>query len=496
MFRTAIVLPFRCLGMLRKFLPLALTVGFVHFFSATSTAAPISGSLSAELVIAPDCNRVVSLGPVLQAKFCKLVNQPFFKFETDLNVTLLISGLEITSISVFTFKGLELEEVQVRGTIGALASKTRLVFAPNLTEIQFIRNTTSLSTRYCVDFQNSDVSTVLTSFEACPIPDASLYYLFEDMGVFHPIVQKLALAFASDSVGHHNGLIQLVQETFELNLSVAGLVIGTRALLNNSGTAQGPHFDMGLLFSVEGITDSGIILRAETYVGARAGLECYAECTPLERSYRGKVVPGLIVQEVKLFTRNLVIAAITNNVRAEFAFTDGNITQPDFSFLEWNQRFRLTPLNLAISNTVRFDGTLQTRFDSLITEYKTGHLMVTADFYFYPGSTKTFELQQVELIGSFELPGIAISSDLLLCAGRLTSVLCTQGVLEHDIYLSGVVGNLRFGAKIIFNGLLSSFSGAWIDMTYNLVWGVDVATHYVIGSGVLEAFSVEMKWQF
>ncbi|MBI3660321.1 hypothetical protein HY230_07605 [Candidatus Acetothermia bacterium] len=482
--------------MLRKFMPLALIVWFVHVFSAIFTAAPISGSLSAELVIAPDCNRVVSLGPVLQAKFCNSVSKPFVKFETDLNLTILISGLEITSTSVLTFKGLELEEVQVRGTIGALASKTRLVFAPNPTEIQFIRNTASLSTRYCVDFQNSDVSTVLTSFEACPIPDASLYYIFEDLGVFHPIVQKLAMAFASDGAGAYNGPIHLVNQTVELNLNIGGLSIGARALLNDFETAQDPHFSMGVLFSVEGMIDSGIILRAETYVGAHEGLECYAECTTLERSYGGKVIPGFIVQEEKIFIRNLVIAAIINNVRAEFAFIDGNITQPDFSFLEWNQRFRLPPLNLAISNTVRFDGTLQTRFDSLITEYKTGNLIATAVFYFYMGSTKTFELQQIELIGSIEPPGVAITSDLLVCVGRLTSILCTHGVLEHDIYLSGAVGNLRFGTKLIFNGLLSSFSGAWIDITYSLVWGVDVATHYVIGSSMLEACSVEMKWQF
>ena len=145
---------------------------------------------------------------------------------------------------------------------------------------------------------------------------------------------------------------------------------------------------------------------------------------------------------------------------------------------------------------MRFDGTLQMRFDSLIAEYKIGYLIATAVFYFYLGSTKMLELQQIELIESFEPPGVTISSDLLLCAGRLTNILCTNGVLEHDVYLSGVVGNLKFGTKIIFNGLLSSFSGAWIDLTYSLRWGVKIGTHYVIGYDLLEAANIDIQWQF
>ena len=319
------------------------------------------------------------------------------------------------------------------------------------------------------------------------------------MGVFHPIIQNLGLAYAFDAAGALDGPLYFSKKVVELNLNIAGLVLGIRGLFANLGSGQTPAFSAGLVLSLEGQTVSGVTVRAETWFGARQGLECFAECKPNQRVYGGKVVNSFTVQEEKLFIRNLTVAGITNNIRAEFQFfVQAGDFGPGLTYLEWNQRFRVTPLNLSFSNTIRFDGTLVPRFDFLITSYKVGDLTVTAVIYFYLRSTDTWAAQLAEFVTSFDPPGVTVTSDLILCTdGALSGAFgCINGVLEHDIYLSAAVGNFTFDARFIFFSLFNNFVQAWIDLTYKLAPGVEMGNSYVIGADALEAFSFTFTWKF
>lgn len=71
---------------------------------------------------------------------------------------------------------------------------------------------------------------------------------------------------------------------------------------------------------IEGQTVSGLLVRSETWLGARQGLECFGECKPLERLYGGIVVEDFQFQEEKLFIKNLTVAGVIFNLRAEMRF--------------------------------------------------------------------------------------------------------------------------------------------------------------------------------
>lgn len=479
--------------MFKTHVSLALAALGLILFSATSSAAPVSGSLQLDLVITPDCNTLTSFGP--SGTSCAKVSGTIVKVEVDLDLTLSVSGLDFTTSTVLTFKGLESEILHAVVTIGALTARMTLAFAASVTEIEIVRSATTLSTRYCIAYQNP--GDVTPPFLDCPTADAALFFLIEDAGVFHPIIQNLGLAFTFDSAGALDGPLYFVKKIVELNVNVAGLVIGIRSLFGNLGTAQSPNFATGLVLSFEGQTVSGIAVRAETYFGARQGLECLAECKPSQRLYGGHVVSDFSVQEEKLFIRNLTLAGVTHNVRVEFQFfTQPGDAGPGLTYLEWNQRFRVQPINLIISNTIRLDSALFPRFDLLQINYRAGDVSVTALFYIYTSLTNTWEAQLAEFISSFDPPGVTVTSDLTLCVETLFIAFCQSGVIEHDLYVSAAVGNFTFDAKLIFFSLFSDFQEAWFDVTYRLAPSVELATSYVIGVDVLKALGFSFRWKF
>jgi len=484
--------------MFRKLLALTVAALMVAAFSAVpnANAAPVSGSLQLDIVITPDCGDVFSpLFGFTQFLPCPKVTGTFVKVEADLALTLSISGLDITSTSVFTFKGIEFEALRIVATVGALTVRTNLIFAPSVWEIEQERSTSTLtSARYCINFQNP--GDVTPPFLNCPAADGTLFFLLEDVGVYHPIIQNLILAVIADGSNMLDGPLYFIKKVVDLNLNIAGLVLSIRGLFANLGTATTPSFNTGLVLALEGQTVSGITVRAETYFGARQGLECFAECKPVERTRGGKVVKSFTVQEEKLFIRNLTVAGITNNIRAEFQFFNGDLFPAGLTYFEWNQRFRVAPWNLSVSNTIRFDGTLVPRFDFLQTSVKVGDLTVTAFFLYYLRSTGTFEAQLAEFVTSFDPPGVTVTSDLTLCTETLFVPFCSGGVDEHDIYLSAAVGNFTFDARFIFFGLFNNFSEVWFDLTYKLAPGVDLANSYVIDADSLEAFSFRLTWKF
>jgi hypothetical protein len=317
------------------------------------------------------------------------------------------------------------------------------------------------------------------------------------MGLFHPIVQNLGLAFAFDSAGALDGPLYFVKKIAEVHLNIAGMTLGMRALFGNLGNAQTPSFATGLVLSVEGQTLSGVVVRSETWFGARQGLECFAECKPNERLYGGIVVNDFSVQEEKLFIRNLTVAGVIHNIRAEFQFfTRAGDASPGLTYLEWSQRFRLQPSSILVNNIIRFDGSLTPRLSSVQATYRAGDVAVTSILYLYLADTNTWEAQLAQLTAVFDPPGVTVMSDLVLCTESLFLALCSNGVLEHDLYVSAVAGNFTFDIKLIFFGLFNSFEEAWFDVTYKLTPGIELANSYVVQTDGLVAFSFNLIWEF
>jgi hypothetical protein len=85
--------------MFRRLLALTCALAVVGALSWGANAAPVSGSFSLDIVFYPQ--HIISVDPINKIDLIDV------KFEADLILTLSISGLDITSTTVFTFLGVE-----------------------------------------------------------------------------------------------------------------------------------------------------------------------------------------------------------------------------------------------------------------------------------------------------------------------------------------------------------------------------------------------------
>lgn len=433
------------------------------------SAAPISGSFSVDIVFAPSC--VSATNALIVVLPCDKLTDTIMKFEADLVLRLTISGLEIGSTTVFTFEGLEFQAFSLATTIGALSVRDVFVFAPSITEIEYVRLSSTLSLRSCVNLASP--GDITPPFLDCPTPDSTLYFLMEDVGVYHPAYQNLVLATIFDAAGMLNEPVVFRKKIVDVSLNIAGLTVSTRALFANIGTSGTPSFVVGLVAALEGQTVSGITVRAESWIGARQGLECFSECKPLETYRVGKVLSPqtLSIQEEKLFIRNLTIGHVTVSMRAEFQFftqPGSSCPNPGICFIEINSRARLLPLHLTISNTMRIGPDLNPHYDLFQTSFMFGAVTVTANWLFYINSSSMWAAQLAEFIASFDPGGITITSDLVLCIENLFTGDCVSGALEHDLYVSGVLGHFSLNVKAAFLGLVTGFSQLWADAIWKI----------------------------
>jgi hypothetical protein len=111
-------------------------------WSLPTQAAPVSGSATLDIVFRPS--------PLYYATTGTKIDKIDVKLELDLLLTLSVSGVDITSVSVFTFRGLEYQAFVFTGTIGALVAKSQFIFAPNIIEIRAVRDALGLPA-YCVN---------------------------------------------------------------------------------------------------------------------------------------------------------------------------------------------------------------------------------------------------------------------------------------------------------------------------------------------------------
>ncbi len=469
-------------------------------------AAPISGEAHFDIVlrsatcgIDADGDTFVDEDPpngvdddgdtIIDEDDCSKIDLSAFKVESDVIVSVAISGLEITSTSVLTFKGLEFQGFNITVTIGALSFSDVIVFAPSITEIALSRNASSLSVRYCVF--NAAPGSVSPPLRSCPLADSRLYWLLEGDGFYHPAVANLILAQIFDAGGMlQPRTLTLRKKVAELSFPIAGMVLSTRALIANLGTVSAPDFRIGLVLGLEGQTVSGVLIRSETWIGARQGLECFAECKPVQRLYHGIVTDEFAFQEEKLFVRNVKFLGVTFH----FLLEVGNTCAEDFfCYAEMNTIVPIQPLGLELSNTLRFGSGVREYFDALSTTLRFGDASVLALWYFYP-RTGSWHAQLARVISSFDPPGLAISSDLQLCTGT-AHLFCSSGVAKHTLSLAASIGSLQLDMKLIFIGLIKNFYQLWLDAVWKL-GGVEFSSSVVLSVKYLNALAMGITVRF
>lgn len=468
-------------------------------WSLPTHAAPVSGSATLDIVFQPDPGSYAG-----RTKIDKIL----VKLELDLLLTLSISGVDITSQSVFTFRGLEYQSFVFTGTIGALVAKSQFIFAPNIIEIQAIRDDLGLPA-YCVNtadpaIVDDDTVPLDTGLPDCNIEgdyaaEHYLYLLIEGTDLYtttiqymHPALRNLSLAGimeaqTTDPLGQP---LTFRKKIAELSLSLAGLTINLRGMFANLGSAATPSWHMGIVSSVEGQTVSGITIRGESWLGARQGLECFAECKPLEIVRGGKVEDEFLFYEEKLFIRNLKIAGVTFGARLEFQFNDAPV---GLQFVELTQSFTLAPLNLVINNTLNIVGPDLTMVsDVFVTQLKVGDIAMTVVGYIWPTFTGAFNLYWSRLISVFDPPGMKVVSDIQFCNEELA---CSSYLFFHDLLLSATVGDMSINVGIRLNNVFTGFVGATIELAWK-VGGVTLKSATLLTTDYLAAQMFSITFTF
>ena len=472
-------------------------------WSLPTHAAPVSGSATLDIVFRPD--------PTAYSGTTK-IDKIQVKLELDLLLTLSISGVDITSQSVFTFRGLEYQSFVFTGTIGALVAKSQFIFAPNIVEIRAVRDSLGLPA-YCLNTADPALNTpyaylpygfaINPALWSCATGTEAgwhqLYLLLEGSDLYltnvlylHPALRNLLLAgfMEAQATNPLGQPLSFRKKIAELSLSLAGLTINLRGMFANIGSAATPAWRMGLVAGVEGQTVSGITIRGESWIGARQGLECFAECKPLEIVRGGKVENVFAFYEEKLFIRNLKLAGVTFGARLEFEFFEA---PAGLRFVELTQNFKLAPLNLDINNTINIVGpALTMASDVFVTQLKVGDIAMTVVGYIWPTFTGAFNLYWSRLISVFDPPGMKVISDIQFCNEELT---CTGYLFFHDLLLSATVGDMSINIGMRLTNLFSGFQGATIELSWK-VGGVTLKSATLLNVNYLAAQMFSITFTF
>lgn len=512
--------------MFRRLLALTCALAVVGALSWGANAAPISGSFGVDIVFYPQ-------GPEIGK-----VDLIDMKFEADLILTLSISGLDITSTTVFTFLGVEFQSFVISATVGALTIKDTIIFSPTFFEFEETRDQYG-RLRWCLNSPSLPTSAELPASLYCVLPpvDANslngyfddavfgriyLYYIFG--GYIHPLVQNLALARLLDPTNDLNNTIRFRKKIADLSLNIAGLVLNVKALFANVSTIPtGYSLRSGLVLAMEGKTVSGVGVRGELWLGAKQGLECFGECKPLERFFNQMVTGGGFtnVEEEKVFLNNVVIAGVRNDLRAEFHFqfeqctidqvdedADGwfwpydssgdawQVTSP-LCFLQLKQAFTFTPWRLNVQTTWNWNGALDLISNTTNVGLKAGDMSVAAYFVWRNNGQVSFTPGLAEFVTTFDPPGLSVTSDVVFCTNP---VYCGFGavppVIAHYLSFSGTVGPVSLSTVVTFDGgLLGDFAELDVDVGFAFE-PVAVTFSAVILTDQLGGVAVSMSTKF
>jgi hypothetical protein len=508
--------------MFRRLLALTCALAVVGALSWGANAAPISGSFGIDIVFYPQNGLKVDLIDM--------------KFEADLVLTLSISGLDVTSTTVFTFLGVEFQSFVISATVGALTIKDTIIFSPTFFEFEETRDQYGRK-RWCLT--NPSLPTLPAS-AYCNFPAVISGYLADTVfgnvefyqmftGLVHPLVQNLVWARALDPTNALNNTIRFRKKIADLSLNIAGLVLNVKALFANVSTsATGYSLRSGLVLAMEGKTVSGVGVRGELWLGAKQGLECFGECKPLERFFNQMVTGGGFqnLEEEKVFLNNVVIAGVRNDFRAEFHFDlrqctidqvddddDGWFYPYDSSgdsmtiisplcYMSLTQTFVVAPWKLNVQATWNWNGNFDLISNITTVGLKAGDASVTGVFVWRNNGSWSFEPSISEFITTFDPPGLTVTSDITFCTNPVYCTTALGGgpnippVIEHDLIFSGTVGPVSLAAKIVFNGgLLGNFARLDVDMGFAFE-PVSITFSAVILTDVLGGIAFSMNTKF
>jgi hypothetical protein len=441
------------------------------------------------------------------------IDRILVKFEADLLLTLSISGLELTSSTSFTFKGIEAQIFWAKATVGAMTFENALVFAPNIMEFEEVRS--GSGTRFYCLRQSAPIDYSVVYPAGCAysssagildpvfgyIPWGYLFFVGYDEQT-GPIGNLMMGQFfdATNPIFGFYGLASLLDQPLvfrkkavEVTLSIAGLTLGLRGLFANFGTALVPSFTVGTVLILEGTTVSGIKVRSETWVGARQGFECFGECKPNQRlgvqnafifvpypATGGIVVSGFQPEEEKLYITGLALAGTRHSILMEMQFNGAGASslQPTGLFIQ--SAARVTPLNLSITNIARFSAGLTFVRDQIIFQVSFGDAGGQVVLDFRPNSIGAMETVFTLIYAEFDAPGATASIALVTC--------------DPDEYAG--VG----GACNIPNFLSYGTPNPFLEVDYDLLFEVGDMTVYLFaatwGSLLknLYLFSVNASW--
>ncbi len=514
--------------MFRRLLVLTCALAVVGALSWGANAAPISGSFGVDIVFFPQ-------GPVVTK-----VDLIDMKFEADLILTLSISGLDITSTTVFTFLGVEFQSFVISATVGALTIRDTIIFSPTFFEFEETRDQYGRK-RWCLAASlpaglnvapatcNIPAGVVSGSIADPIFGNIEFYEIFG--GDIHPLVQNLVLARWLDPTNALNNQVQFRKKIADLSLNIAGLVLNVKALfanLNTTPNTTAMNLQSGLVLAMEGKTVSGIGVRGELWLGAKQGLECFGECKPLERFFNQMVTGGGFTnwEEEKVFLNNVVIAGVRHDFRAEFHFDlsqcpidqvddddDGwffpydtagdvmTIVSP-LCFMSLTQTFVVAPWRLNVQTTWNWNGNLDLISNNTVVQLKAGDMSVAAYLVWRNNGQWSFTPGLAEFVTTFDPPGLQVTSDIVFCTNPVYCSPALGGgpaippVIAHYLSFTGTVGPMSIAALVTFDGgILGNFAELDVDMSFS-AGPVTVVVSTVLLTDVLGGAGISLSTKF
>jgi hypothetical protein len=402
---------------MKKFVYIALVVlsQLITWNSELRTvlAAPISGEITVTTFFEP-----VNQG---QTK----IDQINVDAETTLRVSLFISGLAITSTSVFSFKGAEFQAFELIAGM-AISFRNVLIFAPNIIEVDD-------DPFWTIQFAQPDPGLV----------GVPLRMFIDELA--SPLDLARLLAPTVDDPLQFRKLIS------QMAINFWGVRFSVTMLIANLGPSSTPSFQSGLIFEAGGVTVGGAEVIALTYLGARQGWECFGECKSLERYFEGRVVPDFEFQEEKLIIRNLTLAGVTLGAEIAFDFTTITLSQIILSL-------RVSVMGAVIQQKIVLNDLATPSFVSFGWTVQLGDGL--------------FEIEFIDPNGLFQFPAKRLSFFVQWEAISFKDELFLQDPvgLLHTIEVTAEFEPFRFRSQTAFlGGLINGFYNQKIEASWGMV---------------------------
>ncbi len=376
----------------------------------TVLAAPVSGEIAVAIFFEP-------LNPG-QTK----IDQINVDAETTLQLGLFVSGLALTSTSVFSFKGAEFQAFEMHAGM-VISFRNVAIFAPNIIEV--------------------DDDPFWTIEFAQPGPwliGVPLRMFIDELA--SPLDLARLLAPTLDDPLEFRKLIS------QMAVNFWGVRFSITMLIANFGVANQPNIESGFIFEAGGITLGGAEVISQTYVGARQGWECFGECKALERYFEGRVVPGFQFEEEKLIIKNLTIAGVTFGAEIAFDFTTIELSQIVLSL-------RVSVLGVVVQQKIVLNDLATPSFVSFGWTVQLGEGL--------------FEIEFIDPKGLFQFPAKRLSFFVQWEAVSFRDELVVQDPvgLLHTLEITAEFDPLRFRSQTAFlGGLINGFYNQKVEMSW------------------------------